>query len=108
METKERQKQDLAYGILKGLRITPEVHYGDFFVPPKPPIVMGYLSKLGSIFGSKNKRYFVMNPVEGTFIKYMNSRAYPSQPKDMYSIMQIQSLKRIPSANKQQFHYFEV
>ena len=39
------------------------------FVPGKPPIVRGWAYKTGTFFFHLKRRYFVLNPDEGTFIR---------------------------------------
>ena len=49
--------------------------------PPKPPIVRGSMyKKSGPFMISLKQRYFVMNPDEGTFIRYKNREDYPNKP----------------------------
>jgi hypothetical protein len=60
------------------------------------------------MLGMKNKRYFVINSVEGYFTKYNSRDCYPKKPNDVYALHFIQALRRIPSAPKQEMHFFEV
>ena len=51
------------------------------FLPLKPPIVRGWMYKKSGPFMLKLKeRYFVMNPDEGTFIRYKKKEDYPNKP----------------------------
>ncbi len=107
-ERKAKEKKELLIEELKGMKIKPPLQYGDLFIPPKPPKVSGYLFKLGSMFGGKNKRFFVLNPRESKFAKYINEAGYPEKPRDIYSIELLQALKMKRPAPKQQFYFFEV
>lgn len=49
------------------------------FRPPKPPIVKGFIEKTG-LFFRVARRYFVVNPDDGTFIRYKRFEDYPFQP----------------------------
>ena len=42
----------------------------DNFLPPKPPCIQGYLYSLCSMKFLNKKRFFVLNPDHGTFIRY--------------------------------------
>ena len=39
-------------------------------LPPKPPIVRGVFYKMGALLFNIRERYFVLNPDEGTLIRY--------------------------------------
>ena len=77
-------------------------------VPPRPPRVTGYIFKIGKVLGGKNKRYFEMNPIEGTFIKYMKKEGFPKNPKQVMCISDITELTRLPTTGAQIYHYFQV
>lgn len=77
-------------------------------VPTRPPRVTGYIYKIGKLFGGKNRRFFEMNPIEGTLVKYMRKEDYPKKPKEIYCITDISGLVRLPNTDQQQVHFFEV
>lgn len=77
-------------------------------VPTRPPKVTGYVYKIGKYFGGKNRRYFEMNPIEGTLVKYMRKQDYPKKSKEIYCISNIANPVRLPSAEGQLYHFFEV
>jgi len=77
-------------------------------VPARPPRVTGYVYKIGKFFGGKNLRFFELNPVEGTLIKYMYKKDYPKKPKEIYCVSDITMLVRLPNTEHQRFHFFEV
>lgn len=51
------------------------------FAPPKPPIVMGWLFKTGPLIFNIKKRFFVLDPHDGTFIRFKRKEDYPLKPR---------------------------
>ena len=51
------------------------------FAPPKPPIVMGWLYKTGPLIFNIKKRFFVLDPHDGTFIRFKSKEDYPLKPR---------------------------
>jgi len=51
------------------------------FKPPKTPLVKGWMYKRSEYLLQMNRRYFVLNPEEGTFIRFMKKEDYPDKPK---------------------------
>jgi len=94
--------------VMKELYLKSSVDYKGMHVPPKPPRIIGYMLKIGKVFSGKNRRYFEMNPIEGTLIKYMRKEDCPKKPKEIYCIADITGLTRLPSIPAQKFHFFEV
>jgi len=47
------------------------------FYYKKPPIIQGYLFKVGKSLIKSNKRYFYLNPYEGTFCRYLSESDFP-------------------------------
>ncbi len=94
--------------LMKELHLKSSVDYKGLHIPPKPPRIIGYMFKIGKVLGGKNRRYFEMNPIEGTLIKYMRREDCPKNPKEIYCIADITGLVRLPSATGQKFHFFEV
>lgn len=105
---KEKTKKGVSKEILEELHLKPCIQFKDLVAPPKPPRVKGFIYKLGQVLGGKNKRYFEMNPIEGTIIKYMSKQDYPKNPKETYCIAEIQGLTRSAPTSPQKFHFFEV
>ena len=93
---------------MKELQVKPPVEYKGVRTPPKPPKIRGYLYKLGKVLGGKNKRFFELNPIEGTMIKYMGKQDCPKNPKELYCVAEIGGLTRLPTSGTQKFHFFEV
>ena len=50
------------------------------FVPPNPPIIMGYLYKTGPFIFNVKLRFFVLDPYDGTFIRYKDRSDHPFKP----------------------------
>ncbi len=49
-------------------------------MPVKPPIVMGALHKMNNYFVNLKERFFVINPDEGTLIRYQSKNDFPLKP----------------------------
>jgi len=111
LDRKNYAKKNIQIEELKGLKIKQGIHLGDFFIPPRAPKVKGIIYKLGSMFGAKNQRYFVLNPFECIFAKYKTKEKYPDSPKDIYPLNQIQGLKKLtdltPTKNRESYYFFE-
>ena len=108
VQFREKHKSPFALEELRGLDIKPALECDGVFVPPKPPIVKGYLRKIGSLLGFKNRRFFVLDPIAGTFTKYKDMFTCPTRPKDTYPLVQLRSVKRLAMTGKQRYCYFEV
>ena len=50
-------------------------------VPAKTPIVMGWLYKTGPLIFNIKRRFFVLDPYDGTFIRFKNREDYPLKPR---------------------------
>jgi hypothetical protein len=48
--------------------------------PMKPPILKGLVFKTGDLKITLNKRYLVVNPDEGTLVRYKSPQEYPLKP----------------------------
>ena len=86
----------------------PAMEYKGIHVPERPPRVIGYITKLGKILGGKNLRYFELNPIEGTFIKYMREKNYPKEPRDTYLLAEIMNLNLNSPDETRKWYPFEV
>ena len=56
------------------------------FIPPRPPIIKGWLSKAGPFLLNMKRRFFVLDPHEGTFIRYKYEKDYPFKPMWVISL----------------------
>ena len=106
--TKEKAPKGMGKEVMKELHLKSGVDFKGLHVPPKPPRITGYVYKIGKVLGGKNRRYFEMNPIEGTLIKYMNKSDCPKNPKEIYCISEIEGLTRLAATGLQKFHFFEV
>ena len=66
-------------------------------VAPKPPIVKGWFFKRGDFLGRMNRRYFIINPDEGTFIRYAKQDDYPFKPLEVIPLKDITAAHRVNS-----------
>jgi len=67
------------------------------FKPPQPPMVCGFMYKRSEYLMKMNKRYFVMNPEEGTLLRFMKVGDFPNKPREIIPLKEISSVKRIYS-----------
>lgn len=51
--------------------------------PPNTPITMGWLYKTGPLIFNIKKRFFVLDPYDGTFIRFQNQEDYPLKPRSL-------------------------
>lgn len=94
--------------ILTEYNMKPSLNYKGIAVPMKPPKVEGYISKIGKLMKMKNLRYFCMNPIEFTFIKYIKKEDYPKKPKDVYCLYNISGLNRVIDPDTSKGYFIEV
>jgi len=82
----------------------------DKFKPPKPPIVKGFMYKRGTYFGKMNQRFMVLNPDEGTLIRYKYKEDYPNKPKEIIPLKSIEGARRMKAGPlyDKTFYYVQV
>ena len=68
----------------------------DKYMPPKPPCVQGYLYSCGSLKFTNKKRFFVLNPDDGTLMRFENKESYPYSPKEIVPLRSIKYVQRVP------------
>jgi hypothetical protein len=107
VETKEKSAKVPGDHLRKELKIKPALDHKGLLAPPKPPTIRGYLFKLGKVLGGRNKRFFELNPIEGTMAKYMGRQDCPKNPKELYCLAEIVNVTRLPASGVQKFHYFQ-
>jgi serum/glucocorticoid-regulated kinase 2 len=81
------------------------------FQPPKPPIVKGCMyKKSGPFMMSLTLRYFVLNPEEGTFIRYRKTEDYPNKPLEIIPLKDISNVRRTNHGwfDKKDYFYLEL
>ena len=49
----------------------------------------GYLTRVGRYYMSSKNRYFELNPIQGTFIKFKNEGDYPHKPRQIINLMDV-------------------
>lgn len=52
----------------------------------------GYITRVGKYYLSSKNRYFEVNPVQGTFIKYKNYNDYPHKPRQIFKLDEISDI----------------
>ena len=80
----------------------------NFFIPKRPPILIGYLRTHNEFKGPP--RYFILDAIAGTLSKYKNKKDYPSTPLRIYPLHNLTSVSAIQMLNEQIAHpryYFE-
>ncbi|KAL4442189.1 hypothetical protein ABPG74_009207 [Tetrahymena malaccensis] len=80
------------------------------FLPPKPPIVTGTLFKIGAFLFNMRERFFVINPDEGTLIRYKNKSHYPLKPLEVIPLKDINLIQTIKKSwfMSSDYTYFEI
>jgi len=80
------------------------------FRPPKPPIVKGYMYKRGTYFMKMNQRWMVLNPEEGTLIRYKKKEDFPNKPKEIIPLKSIEGVRRMKAGPlyDKEFHYIQL
>lgn len=70
----------------------------------------GYLTRVGKYYLSAKNRYFELNPVQGTFIKFRNHDDYPHKPRQIFNLDEISEIMIINDAwfCKKEFSYFQI
>ncbi len=106
-ESKAKATKAAAKEVMKELHLRSGIDFKGLHVPPRPPHAAGYMFKIGKVLGGRNRRYFEMNPTEGTLIKYMTKQDCPKSPKEIYCIAEIEGLTRQATTGAQKFHFFE-
>ncbi len=82
----------------------------DKFKPPKPPIVKGFMFKRGTYFGKMNQRFMVLDPDEGTLIRYKHKEDYPNKPKEIIPLKSIEGARRMKAGPlyDKSFYYIQI
>ncbi len=70
------------------------------FIPPKPPKTRGFLYKTSRILASFNKRYIEIDPVFGSFRRYLKFENYPHNPTETIPLIDIIYCKKVISWSK--------
>ncbi|KRX00795.1 Protein kinase-like domain [Pseudocohnilembus persalinus] len=77
--------------------------------PQRPPIVKGMAYKHGNWTLTLRKRFFVLNPDQGTLVRYKEKKYYPMKPMEVIPLKDIQNVQHIDRSwyMKGNIHYFE-
>lgn len=51
--------------------------------------ICGYITRVGKYYLSSKNRYFEINPIMGTFIKYRNHNDYPQKPRLIFNLEEL-------------------
>jgi serum/glucocorticoid-regulated kinase 2 len=84
----------------------PDAHK---FRPPRPPLIKGKVYRFGGCLFRHMKRYLVVDPQEGTLIRYGSQEDYPMKPRQVIPLKDLIHLRRVESSwpLSDEFHYFE-
>jgi len=79
-------------------------------VPKRPEKKHGWLCRAGALIINDNKRYFVLDPVKGDFIRYRSKNDFPNKPREVIPLTSILQCRRIYNNwfQKGDRAYFEV
>ncbi|CAD8085494.1 unnamed protein product [Paramecium primaurelia] len=94
----------------KNNQIKDQLRNVDNFIPPRPPIARGFIYKTGQMLVTLNERFFVLNPDEGTFIRFKNFQDYPLKPLEIIPLRSVRSVLMTQKGfmSKSGYHYFEL
>ncbi|CAD8097991.1 unnamed protein product [Paramecium sonneborni] len=94
----------------KSNQIKDQLKNADDFIPPRPPVARGFIYKTGQMIVTLNERYFVLNPDEGTFIRFKNISDYPLKPLEIIPLRSVRSVSMTQKGfiSKSGFYYFEL
>eukprot|EP00826_Nyctotherus_ovalis_P002724 TRINITY_DN1054_c0_g1_i5.p1 TRINITY_DN1054_c0_g1~~TRINITY_DN1054_c0_g1_i5.p1 ORF type:complete len:126 (-),score=25.86 TRINITY_DN1054_c0_g1_i5:205-582(-) len=106
--TKTKKAEVANMKIAKEYNMKPIMNYKGIIVPVRPPKIVGYIMKIGKMLGGKNRRYFAMDPIEGSLIKYMRKSDFPKKPKDIYCLANTHNLMRVPSSESEREYSIKV
>ena len=87
-----------------------EVGKGGEWSPPQSPRVEGHLFRLGSSLVRKGFRFFVLDPLNGTFTTYNNKLNFPHKSLETILLRDVKMVKRIdpPWLKNKDCYYFVV
>lgn len=66
---------------VQGVALTPQIKETTEYKPPKIPIMIGWLYKTGPLIFNIKRRFFVLDPYDGTFIRFKSNQHYPLKPR---------------------------
>ncbi|CAD8176434.1 unnamed protein product [Paramecium pentaurelia] len=94
----------------KSNQMKDQLKNADDFIPPRPPIAKGFIYKTGQMLVTLNERFFVLNPDEGTFIRFKNFSDYPLKPLEIIPLRSVRSVLMTQKGfiSKSGYHYFEL
>ncbi|CAD8094423.1 unnamed protein product [Paramecium sonneborni] len=96
--------------IKKSNQMKDQLKNADDFIPPRPPVARGFIYKTGQMIVTLNERYFVLNPDEGTFIRFKNISDYPLKPLEIIPLRSVRSVQMTQKGfiSKSGYYYFEL
>lgn len=70
----------------------------------------GYLTRVGKYYLSSKTRYFELNPIQGTFIKFRNKDDHPHRPRQIFMLDEITDVSIISEGwfIKKECTYFQI
>ncbi|CAD8181669.1 unnamed protein product [Paramecium octaurelia] len=94
----------------KSNQMKDQLKNADDFIPPRPPVAKGFIYKTGQMLVTLNERFFVLNPDEGTFIRFKNISDYPLKPLEIIPLRSVRSVQMTQKGliSKSGYHYFEL
>ena len=76
-------------------------------------VLRGALFKAKAVFLNLKERFLVLDPYEGTFIRYEEEKSYPKKPKEIIPLSSIKNIRILTAAEKtwqmkKEYTYLEV
>ena len=72
--------------------------------------ICGYITRVGRYYLSSKNRYFEINPITGTFIKYRNHHDYPQKPRLIFNLEDLTEICQLTEGwfMKKDNYYFQI
>ena len=70
------------------------LYVDNFFTPPRPPIIIGFVEKRGNFLPIYDTIFIEVNPIYGNIKKYKNSHDYPDTSYQLIDLKSITVCKR--------------
>lgn len=58
-------------------------------------LVGGFLGRVGKYYMTSKSRFFILNPVQGTLIKYKQESDYPNKPRQIFNLEDIDQISEV-------------
>eukprot|EP00831_Metopus_contortus_P039611 TRINITY_DN31031_c0_g1_i2.p2 TRINITY_DN31031_c0_g1~~TRINITY_DN31031_c0_g1_i2.p2 ORF type:complete len:101 (-),score=2.90 TRINITY_DN31031_c0_g1_i2:91-393(-) len=84
----EWRKKGVSVGEKKLLGLVPEVELERAIVQMRPPIVTGFIYKVGHYLGGCYLRFLELNPITACLRKFNKREHWPDHPKQIFPLIE--------------------